>query len=88
MRKTLTGIPVPPKDHRIIGFFGTSGRWGMCHEFGIVTAPRNVVLPDSVYDLEELQNKPEQDGHRNKRRRVVCKLPMISSLLLRYTVEV
>ncbi|KAL2150598.1 hypothetical protein VTH82DRAFT_7161 [Thermothelomyces myriococcoides] len=61
---------VPPKDHRIIGFFGTSGRWGMCHEFGIVTAPRNVVLPDSVYDLEELQNKPEQDGHRNKRRRV------------------
>ncbi|KAL2161860.1 hypothetical protein VTH06DRAFT_7644 [Thermothelomyces fergusii] len=61
---------VPPKDHRIIGFVGTSGRWGMCQEFGIVTAPRNVVLPDSVYDLEELQNKPEQDGRPNKRRRV------------------
>ncbi|KAL2187683.1 hypothetical protein L209DRAFT_753780 [Thermothelomyces heterothallicus CBS 203.75] len=61
---------VPPKDHRIIGFFGTSGRWGMCYEFGIVTAPRNTVLPDSVYDLEKLQNKPEQAGHRNKRPRV------------------
>ncbi|KAL2177528.1 putative peptidase family-domain-containing protein [Thermothelomyces heterothallicus CBS 202.75] len=54
----------------IIGFFGTSGRWGMCYEFGIVTAPRNTVLPDSVYDLEKLQNKPEQAGHRNKRPRV------------------
>ena len=62
---------VPPSNHKIIGFYGTSGEWGMCSEFGIVTAPRDAVLPDSMYDMEELQNKPVEDGHRNKRRRVV-----------------
>lgn len=47
----------------------------MCSRFGIVTAPRDVDLPDSVYDMEELQNKPaherEQDSQRKKRRRLV-----------------
>ncbi|KAL2134850.1 hypothetical protein VTI74DRAFT_10656 [Chaetomium olivicolor] len=61
---------VPPSNHKIIGFYGVSGRWGMCECFGIVTAPRDAVLPDSVYDLEELQNKPDGGSHRNKRRRV------------------
>ena len=43
----------------------------MCFRFGIVTAPRDVKLPDSVYDMEELQNKPEPAEHRDKRRRSV-----------------
>ncbi|KAL2194409.1 putative peptidase family-domain-containing protein [Corynascus similis CBS 632.67] len=70
----LTTNLVPPKSHRIIGFYGTSEGWGMCSRFGIVTAPRDVDLPDSVYDMEELQNKPaherEQDSQRKKRRRL------------------
>ena len=33
-----------------------------------MTAPKDVELPDSVYDMEELQNKPE--GQRSKRRRI------------------
>ncbi|KAK4238137.1 putative peptidase family-domain-containing protein [Achaetomium macrosporum] len=61
---------LPPSSHKIIGFYGTSGKWGLCMRFGIVTAPRDAVLPDTVYDMEELQNKPEQDGHRSKRRRI------------------
>ncbi|KAK3303660.1 putative peptidase family-domain-containing protein [Chaetomium strumarium] len=60
---------VPPSSHKIIGFYGTSGKYGLCSRFGIVSAPRDAVLPDAVYDMEELQNKPEQDGHRSKRRR-------------------
>ena len=44
----------------------------MCRSFGIVTAPRDADLPDSVYDMEELQNKPDRDQHRSKKRRVVC----------------
>jgi hypothetical protein len=67
----LTEATVPPSNHRIIGFYGTSGKWGMCSRFGIVTAPRDADLPDSVYDMEELQNKPEEEGHRGKRRRTV-----------------
>lgn len=47
---------VPPPGHKIIGFYGRSGKWGMCHEFGIVCAPNNVELPDSMYDMPELQN--------------------------------
>lgn len=40
----------------------------MCHQFGIVTAPRDVELPDSVYDMEELQHKPESRRARKRRR--------------------
>ncbi|KAK4156560.1 putative peptidase family-domain-containing protein [Chaetomidium leptoderma] len=61
---------VPPSSHKIIGFYGASGKWGMCNRFGIVAAPRDAVLPDSVYDMEELQNKPEEEGRQNKRRRI------------------
>ncbi|KAK3905150.1 putative peptidase family-domain-containing protein [Staphylotrichum tortipilum] len=61
---------IPPANHKIIGFYGTSGKWGMCCEFGIVTAPRDAVLPDSMYDLDELQNKPEEEGRSSKRRRI------------------
>ena len=37
-----------------------------------MTAPRDAVLPDSMYDMEELQNNPDPDSHRDKRRRLVC----------------
>lgn len=44
----------------IIGFYGRSdwngGSFCGVEEFGIITAPRNAELPESVYDLEELQN--------------------------------
>jgi hypothetical protein len=43
----------------------------MCCRFGIVTAPRDADLPDSVYDMEELQNKPDRVQHQSKKRRVV-----------------
>ena len=39
----------------------------MCHRFGIVTAPKNVDLPDSVYDIEELQNKKVRSRKRKNR---------------------
>ncbi|KAK4147361.1 putative peptidase family-domain-containing protein [Dichotomopilus funicola] len=64
---------VPSSNHKIIGFCGVSGTWGMCNRFGIITAPRDVALPDTVYDMEELQNRPAKDRttqHRNKRRRL------------------
>lgn len=38
----------------------------MCQSFGIVTAPKDVDLPDSVYDLEELQNNTGA-GHEARR---------------------
>lgn len=40
----------------------------MCHQFGIVTAPNDVDLPDSVYDMDELQNMRE--GRSSKRRKI------------------
>ena len=40
----------------------------MCQKFGIITAPKDVELPDSVYDMEELQNNPER--RRNKKRKI------------------
>ncbi|KAK3386197.1 putative peptidase family-domain-containing protein [Podospora didyma] len=51
-------VLTPGKDERIVGFFGTSGGGGMVKKFGIVTAPKNARLPDSMYDMEELQNLP------------------------------
>ncbi|KAK0622752.1 putative peptidase family-domain-containing protein [Immersiella caudata] len=61
-------VLVPDEGHRIIGFYGTSGTYGMCQKFGIITAPKDVELPDSVYDMEELQNNPER--RRNKKRKI------------------
>ena len=43
----------------------------MCEEFGIVSVSRDAILPDSVYDMRELQNKPEEDGHGNPRNPLV-----------------
>ncbi|KAM7206057.1 metallopeptidase [Naviculisporaceae sp. PSN 640] len=61
-------ILTPDEGHRIIGFYGASGIHGMCHQFGIVTAPKDIELPDSVYDMDELQNKRE--GRSSKRQRI------------------
>ncbi|KAK4209718.1 putative peptidase family-domain-containing protein [Rhypophila decipiens] len=61
-------VLVPDEGQRIIGFYGASAPGGgCCSQFGIVTAPKDVELPDSVYDMEELQNKPE--GQRSRKRR-------------------
>lgn len=46
----------PEEDHCIVGFYGHSTLWGHCAEFGIITAPKGVDLPDSAYDLPELRN--------------------------------
>ncbi|KAI8306847.1 putative zinc metalloproteinase [Colletotrichum sp. SAR11_59] len=46
-------------DERIVGFYGRSW-WGHHFdglvEFGIITAPKGVELPDQVYKMKELQN--------------------------------
>lgn len=59
----------PPPKYFIVGFYGTSGSSGYCSEFGIISAPKNVELPDSMYDLPELQNT---DGGTGTRGRKVC----------------
>lgn len=53
-----------------------SGKWGMAHEFGIVTAPKDRELPDSLYDMPELQNNPKGrgGGPKSKRRKIVSSL--------------
>ncbi|KAK0668396.1 putative peptidase family-domain-containing protein [Cercophora samala] len=48
----------PPANHKIVGFYGTSESGGMCQKFGILSVPRDVELPDSVYDMEQFQNLP------------------------------
>lgn len=58
--RTKYALTEPAENEKIIGFYGRSD-WndrGCCgvEEFGIITAPRNVELPEIVYDLEELQN--------------------------------
>ena len=49
----------PSPGHKIIGFYGWS-RWGQSFneimEFGIITAPRDVELPETIYDMSELRN--------------------------------
>lgn len=49
----------PDEGQKVVGFYGVSGRDGMCFEFGIITAPEAVELPDAVYDMPELINSPE-----------------------------
>ncbi|KAK4450854.1 metallopeptidase [Podospora aff. communis PSN243] len=61
-------VLVPDEGHRIIGFYGTSGTYGMCQKFGIITAPKDVEPPDSIHDTEELQNNPP--GRRSKKRKL------------------
>lgn len=52
----------------IVGFYGTSGTYGMCKEFGIVTAPRDQQLPDFAYDQPQLQNSPVAGSRRATKR--------------------
>ncbi|CZR69422.1 related to jacalin-like lectin domain-containing protein [Phialocephala subalpina] len=59
------------ENERIIGFYGRSdwGRgWSGIEEFGIITAPKDVELPESIYDLPELQNTDGGNGPRSKLR--------------------
>lgn len=60
---------------QVVGFFGRS-YWGESFdalvEFGILTAPKGVELPDAAYDMAELQNL---DGGEECARLVSC-LPM------------
>ncbi|KKZ65981.1 hypothetical protein EMCG_08275 [[Emmonsia] crescens] len=55
----------PPHGQRIVGFFGRNW-WGHMYdamfEFGIITAPRDVQLPEAVYGMKELMNT---DGRHN-----------------------
>ncbi|OAS99731.1 zinc metalloproteinase [Blastomyces dermatitidis ER-3] len=55
----------PPPGQRIVGFYGRNW-WGqMCDamfEFGVISAPRDVELPETVYGMKELMNT---DGRRN-----------------------
>jgi Putative peptidase family len=47
----------PNGDEVIVGFYGKSGEpSGFTREFGILTAPRGVELPETVYDLPEFRN--------------------------------
>lgn len=41
----------------------------MAREFGIVTAPKDKELPDSLYDMPELQNNPKSGSGRASKRR-------------------
>ncbi|KAE8382517.1 putative peptidase family-domain-containing protein [Aspergillus bertholletiae] len=47
----------PGEDEVIVGFYGQSeSHSGYTHEFGILTAPQGVELPENVYDLPEFRN--------------------------------
>ncbi|KAJ5708092.1 hypothetical protein N7488_007893 [Penicillium malachiteum] len=48
----------PAEDEVIVGFYGRSGsKSGFIHRPGILTAPRDVELPETVYDLPEFNNR-------------------------------
>lgn len=55
---STTAVLEPPPNHKIIGFFGKSDTvgFGQAHEFGIIIAPRDIVLPPQLYEMKELQN--------------------------------
>ncbi|KAJ5168530.1 uncharacterized protein N7482_004124 [Penicillium canariense] len=49
----------PEEGEVIVGFYGTSDRdSGFTQEFGILTAPKGVELPESIYDNLELLAQP------------------------------
>ncbi|KAK4676506.1 hypothetical protein QC764_401160 [Podospora pseudoanserina] len=65
-----TEFLVPGKGRRIVGFFGRHGGvGGLCSEFGIITAPEGVRLPEEVYDETkwEVVDGEEQMGDDRKR---------------------
>ncbi|KAF7554334.1 hypothetical protein G7Z17_g2941 [Cylindrodendrum hubeiense] len=66
-------ILVPGSNQRIIGFYGASNldSWQSCHEFGIVTAPKDQSIPDSVYDMPELQNNSDSGAGRPSKKRKI-----------------
>ncbi|KAI5465037.1 putative peptidase family-domain-containing protein [Mariannaea sp. PMI_226] len=76
---------VPGNNQRVIGFYGHSEMDGFqsCSEFGIVTAPKDQEVPDSVYDLAELQNSPE-DGARSAKRRKIASASLPLRRLLQH----
>ncbi|RDW93963.1 uncharacterized protein DSM5745_01285 [Aspergillus mulundensis] len=47
----------PEEGEVIVGFYGLSAKdSGFCHQFGILTALRDVQLPEVLYDMPELGN--------------------------------
>ncbi|KAL2807816.1 putative peptidase family-domain-containing protein [Aspergillus granulosus] len=47
----------PEEDEFIVGFYGQSATHsGFTYQFGILTAPKGVELPEAVYDMPELRN--------------------------------
>ncbi|KAL5335576.1 putative peptidase family-domain-containing protein [Aspergillus crustosus] len=47
----------PSDDEVIVGFFGqSSANSGFTYQFGILTAPKDVELPQEVYSMSELRN--------------------------------
>ncbi|KAJ6015696.1 hypothetical protein N7540_010287 [Penicillium herquei] len=47
----------PAEDEVIVGFYGQSGsKSGFNHRFGILTAPKDVELPEKIYDMPEFNN--------------------------------
>jgi hypothetical protein len=50
----------PGDDEVIVGFYGQSAAHsGFTYQFGILTAPKGVELPDAAYDMPELRNVSE-----------------------------
>lgn len=47
----------------------------MTNEFGIVTAPKDKELPDSLYDMPGLQNNPKGGAARGPKRRKISHEP-------------
>ncbi|KAI1322116.1 hypothetical protein F5Y16DRAFT_387603 [Xylariaceae sp. FL0255] len=58
----------PRSDERIIGFYGKSSESnGFCTEFGIITAPRDIVdsedgLPPQLFSMPELMNQARENN--------------------------
>ncbi|KAL4978265.1 putative peptidase family-domain-containing protein [Aspergillus desertorum] len=47
----------PGEDEVVVGFYGQSAKnSGFCYQFGILTAPKDVQLPEAAYDMLETSN--------------------------------
>ncbi|KAL4910845.1 hypothetical protein BDW74DRAFT_141985 [Aspergillus multicolor] len=55
-------VTLQPGDGEVIvGFYGLSAKdSGFCYQFGIITAPADLQLPDVVYDMPELGNADDR----------------------------
>ncbi|KAL4749837.1 hypothetical protein BDW72DRAFT_213809 [Aspergillus terricola var. indicus] len=48
----------PGEDEVVVGFFGQSAEGsGFTYQFGILTAPKDVELPEVIYEMPELRNR-------------------------------